>query len=263
MTGAVSAGPLAGRTIALTRSADRTRALVAMLEALGATVRTAPAITIAEPESYDALDAALARAHEFEWLALTSAVAARVVAQRLEARNVSPRDAFGSALRVACVGDATASVARELLGRCDLVPRRHTADALAAALPMVWRSRVLFPCADRARDALPVALRTRGAHVHQVVAYRTIANPDALASIAREMATGAIDAALLASPSAAESLANALRRADAQAPRLVCIGPATAGRCRDLGLPVDAIASSPHDDALVDALTRCLRGDGK
>jgi porphobilinogen synthase len=125
-------------------------------------------------------------------------------------------------------------------------------------MPRAFGARVLFPCADRARDALPVGLRARGARVECVVAYRTVSSDDALDDVARRAADGAVDAVLLASPSSARALARSLGRAGAPAPRVACIGPATAAACRDAGLAVDAVAASPSDDGLAAAAVQCL-----
>lgn len=241
--------PLAGRTIAVTRPAERAASLVRALEALGADVIACAAIAIEPPASYDALDAALARIAEFHWLALTSVAAADAVADRLHATARTLGD-----VRIASVGEATAAAARARLVRCDLVPRLQTADGLAAALPLAAGARVLFPCADRARDALPIGLRRRGAHVECVVAYRTATRDDAMDDVAHR----AVDAALLASPSAARALARALGRVGAAVPRLVCIGPATAHECRALGFDSFTVATTPSDEGLVDATVRCL-----
>jgi uroporphyrinogen-III synthase len=248
---------LAGRVIAVTRPEDRTRALAAALEALGATVLACPAIEVAPPSSYDALDAALARLAEYDWLALTSTAAVDAVADRLAVLGV----ALGAGPRVAVVGAASAEAARARLGRCDLVPALQTADGLVAAWPRPAGARVLFPCADRARDALPVGLRGRGARVECVVAYRTLSTDGALDDVARRALGHGVDAVLLASPSAAQGLARALGRVGAPSPALVCIGPATAQACRDLGLAVASVAASPSDDGLVAAALACLSGE--
>ncbi len=213
----------------------------------------APAIRIVPPPSYDALDGALARVASFDWVAFTSANGVAAVATRLDALGASL-----DGVRVAAVGGATADAARRAFGRCDLVPARQTADGLAAALPRPFNARVLFPGADRARDALPMGLRARGARVTQVTAYRTVIAPDALHDIAARAAAGAVDAILLSSPSGVEALADALRRLDAAPPRLVAIGPATAGSCRDHGFTVAAVAAAPTDDALVAAVRACF-----
>jgi uroporphyrinogen-III synthase len=209
------------------------------------------------PPSFDALDAALDRLASFDWLALTSVAAVHAVADRLALHGTTIGSA-APALRIGAVGGVSAETARERLGRCDVVPAQQTADGLAAAIPGAWQARVLFPCADRARDALPSGLRARGALVECVVAYRTVKPPRALDELARRAAAGTIDAILLASPSAVDAFAESLGRHAAPPPRLVCIGPATAARCRELGFPVAAVAASPSDDGLVEATCRCL-----
>ena len=270
------AGPLAGRTVAVTRPRERAHALVTALEALGANVLVAPAISVVPPDDYAPLDAALRRLATptapargesagggsepaYHWLALTSAAAVDAVAERLGALGV-PYPAEGRT-RVAVVGVATARAAQARLGRVDVVPALHTADGLATALPRPWGARVLFPCADRARDALPGLLTARGARVDRVVAYRTVdAPPDVLAEFAAHAAAGALDLVLVASPSAAGALARA-RAADGLSPGAcgaLCIGPTTADACRGHGLRVDAVAPAPTDDALVRATLDCL-----
>lgn len=248
--------PLLGRRIAVTRPRERMAPLVAALESLGARVLAAPAIAVAPPASWAALDDALARLLDFDWLALTSASAVDAVAERLALLDERP-----ALPPVAVVGAATARAAQARLGRVDLVPALHTADGLADALPRPRGTRVLFPAADRARDALPTVLRARGATVERVVAYRTLpAPPDALAECAAAADAGTLDAVVLASPSAAQAVARACGAAlhDAPAPLVVCIGPATARACEGLGLRVAAVAAQPSDEALVRALCACL-----
>jgi uroporphyrinogen-III synthase len=252
------AAPLAGRAIGVTRPAERAASLVATLEALGAAVVACPAIAVQAPASYTALDDALARLADFDWIAVTSVAAVAAVADRLRAAGHDPIATLGTGPRVAVVGEATAAAARAQLGRCDLVPPSQTADGLAAAFPRPFRTRVLFPCADRARDAFPAGMRARGALVESVVAYCTVLDAHALGDLAQRAAAGTLDAVLLASPSAADALASALGRIGAPVPRLVCIGPATAARCRDLGFDVAAVASSPNDDALAVAARAVL-----
>ncbi|GJG88286.1 uroporphyrinogen III methyltransferase [Gemmatimonadetes bacterium T265] len=258
--------PLAGRTVAITRPRERAHGLIAALEALGATVLSAPAIAVAPPATYDALDAALHRLaapaapeHAYHWLLLTSAAAVDVVAARLDALGLALADE--TTTRVGVVGAATAGAAQARLGRVDVIPSLHTADGLAAALPSLWGARVLFPCADRARDALPTVLAARGAQVHRVIAYRTVdAPPDALSDVAGRAAAGTLDLVVVASPSAAGALVRAFAAAGLPpaACDAVCIGPTTAEACRGHGLRVAAVAPEPTDDALVRVTLTCL-----
>jgi uroporphyrinogen-III synthase len=70
---------------------------------------------------------------------------------------------------------------------------------------------------------------------------------------ARHAAAGALDAVLVASPSAAAAVARACGGAGVHRLRAVCIGPTTADACRSLAVPVAGVAASPTDAALVDA----------
>ncbi len=258
--------PLAGRTVAVTRPRERAPALVTALESLGATVLAAPAIAVLPPTDFGPLDAALGQLaaprtpdDAYDWLTLTSAAAVDAVSERLD--RLGLRFPLDGRTRVGVVGQATARAARLQLGRVDVVPTLHTADGLAAALPRSWGARVLFPCADRARDALPSLLSARGARVARVIAYRTVdAPPDALAEFAAAAAGGALDVVLVASPSAASALVRALASAGVApaACAAVCIGPTTADACRARGLHVAAVAREPTDDALVAATLDCL-----
>jgi uroporphyrinogen-III synthase len=104
-------------------------------------------------------------------------------------------------------------------------------------------------------------LRARGARVDRVVAYRTVDAPaDALAEFAAAARAGALDAVLVASPSAAGALVRALGGGPAALAgvRLVCIGPTTADACRALGAPVAAVALEPTDAALVEAVVQVV-----
>jgi uroporphyrinogen-III synthase len=102
-------------------------------------------------------------------------------------------------------------------------------------------------------------LRARGATVDRVVAYRTVdAPPDALDAVAACAAAGTLDAAVVASPSAAGALVRACGVDRVARLRAVCIGPTTADACRALGVPVAAVAGEPTDAALVAAVVQVV-----
>ncbi len=132
----------------------------------------------------------------------------------------------------------------------DLVPDVERAEGMLDAWPSGDVGRALLALADRAAPTLADGLRARGVTVEVVDAYRTTLRtpaPDEIEALA------ATDAVLLASGSAAESLA-ALPIARRKQ-RLVAIGPSTAAAAERLGLAVDAIAASPRAADVVAALT--------
>ena len=260
--------PLARRRIVVTRAEGAGSALSARLGALGATVIGCPTIAITPPLTWAPLDAALARLADFDWIVFTSVNAVRACNDRLgvvDAARVLP-----VTLRIAAVGRATADVARALLREPDLVPQDARAAGLVDALGPLMGQRCLLPSSSIARPELARGLRSAGAMVEVITAYRTVPVASAvLGEVARLLHAGALDAITLTSPStvagfldglagvgvASGELARLPRR-----PALCCIGPTTATAIRDYGLSVDAIADEQTDDGLVTALVRCLVG---
>jgi uroporphyrinogen-III synthase len=175
----VTAGPLAGRRIVVTRAARQSDGLRERLERQGAEVLLLPTIEIAPPESYAPLDDALRQARDFDWLVVTSANAVRVIGERLAELALSVESLVH--LRCAAVGPSTADAMRELGLVVDVVPERYVGEALADALAdRVRGQRVLLVRAAAARDVVPDALVVADASVTVIDAYRTVVPPDAV-----------------------------------------------------------------------------------
>jgi len=174
---------------------------------------------------------------------VTSATAVRVVAGRV------PR--LPADVRVACVGEATARVAREAGWTVDLVPQDTSAAGLVAAIPDDARS-VLHPRSEIAAPTLVDGLRARGIDVDDPVAYRTVGTGDEPVALAPPP-----DAVLVTSGSVAREIARRMSPLD---PRtlVACIGPGTADDTRAAGLPVHVVAGSRSAEALLDAVVHAL-----
>jgi uroporphyrinogen III methyltransferase/synthase len=258
----VPTGPLAGRTVVVTRPREQAASLLAALEALGAEVLLVPTIRI-EPRPLDDEVAAILRAlATYRLVVFTSANAVRVFAGYLARGTESAAMPAGPV--VAAVGPATAAALESHGLACHLVPDEYVAEGLLDALEdadaAVAGARVLIPCARDARDVLPDTLRARGAAVDVLRIYDTVA--------ARELAVSpesveAADYVTFTSGSTARQLAALLEAADDSgrplAERLagvrVCsIGPVTSGVLRDLGLPVTIEAREYTAAGLVQAI---------
>lgn len=175
--------PLAGRRILITRARHQAQSLAMALEEKGAAVVAIPAIEIIPPDSYDTLDAALWNARKYQWLVVTSANGAEVLAQRLAALKIPIAQL--DHLKIAAIGPATARALGELGLRVDEVPKQAIAESLVESLrprvqghnglrPRVQGHNVLLVRAKVARDVLPDELRKAGATVDVVDAYQTI-----------------------------------------------------------------------------------------
>ena len=233
----LTAGPLAGRTIAVTRARPQASALAARLRALGAAVVEAPAIRI-EPLAASLPDLA---AHDL--LVLTSPNGVR----RLFELVRDARDLAG--VRVAAIGPGTAAALREQGVEPDVVPERAVAEGLVDALAGVEVRRALVVRGEEGRQLVPDALRTRGAQVDVVAVYRTV--PEPLSEEARAAALSADDL-VFASASAARAFHAAA--GTLAGPRIVSIGPATSEAIRALGFEPAVEAAEHTPDGLVTAL---------
>jgi len=242
--------PLAGKRIVITRPQAQAAELAEKLAALGAVPVLFPTIAIVPLDDLGPLEAALGQlgAHGYQWLIFTGANAVSIVGDRLAG-------GLPAGVRLGAVGPATARAlaARGLAGA--VIPEEYVAEALAASLGDVAGQRVLLPQAEKAREALPGALRQRGAIVDEIVVYRTVAAAPDAAALA-EVRRGA-DAITFTSGSAARSFAQLLPGWLAERglrPLVACLGPVTAEAARQAGLPVDVVATEYTLDGLIRAL---------
>jgi len=230
---AVQPGPLAGRTVVVTRSGPRARGLVDALERAGATVLELPLTRQVDPsDGGAALRAAAAEVQENRWVVLTSVNAVeRFVAELRDARALGP-------VLVAAVGPATADALRMAGVEPDLVPAEHSARGLVEEFPPSDGAgrRVLFPCADLSPDTILEGLGHKGWEVRRVEAYRTVARsspePEILARVAAADAVSFTATSSVAAFGALRTPEGAPLRVP---PHVVCIGPTTAEAARSAG----------------------------
>lgn len=251
--------PLAARRIVVTRAAAQAVALLGKLRAHGALPVATPAIEILPPDDSAPLRDALARLETFDWLLFTSANAVRGTLAALD----RPASTWPNAPRIGVVGSATARTVVEAGLPVHFQPTTAVAASLARELPVELGTQVLWPHGDLAKRELADALHTRGARVHDVVAYRTVADV-ALLGIVDALRDRRVDAITFTSASTVRHVVEGLAAAGVRLDRLpsdarpaiVCIGPVSAAAARECGLTVDAIAEPSDDDGLVTALIR-------
>jgi uroporphyrinogen-III synthase len=244
---------LRGRTVLITRPADRAERLVNVLDQRGARVIVAPAIEL-RPVRSAALTSALRdlAAGDFAWVALTSPATVRMLDERLG----GPSDVRA---RAAAVGEGTAAAFERWARRpADLLPKAFTVEGLARAFPR-GSGRVLCARADIAPDGLEDALERKGWTPTRVDAYRTVFPRSLPAPARRALTEGAVDAITFTSASTVRGFFGALGTTEINGkPRVVCIGPVTAKEARSHGVRVHAVADPHTTDGLIAALERAL-----
>jgi uroporphyrinogen III methyltransferase/synthase len=245
-------GPLAGRTIVVTRARAQASRLRLMLEALGATVIEAPVLRVFFRSTELVTDERAAS--RWDWVVFTSqnAVEAVFAALRDAGRDVR---ALGGTL-VAAVGAATAAALERHGLVPDFVPSQATGERLCAELPRVPGARILLPHGSLSEDRLEQGLRARGAHVESVAVYETV--PVSLDDRLRRQVARA-DAITFASASAARFLSDALGEVRPEpATKLVAIGDQSAAAVNAAFGRVDARSAEPSLAGLVAALAEVL-----
>ncbi len=249
-----TAQPLRGCKTVITRASHQSLPLSEALEAAGAEIIKAPAITIVPPtDGGQPLDDALLRLDRFSWTAFTSTNAIAATFARADRRGVRKRFAH---LKIAAVGPATAErVTQELDRPPDLMPTIHNAAELAKVFPPPSRTDHCFvPMAQQGRSDLVAGLRSQGWQVTAVAAYRTV-QPDLSQHLLDDVTNA--DVVVFASPSAVKGHLAQLRKHDHQhnpTTAVVCIGNTTAEACRQLGLTPAAVATSATPGQLVAAV---------
>ncbi|MFC9771922.1 MULTISPECIES: uroporphyrinogen-III synthase [unclassified Pseudarthrobacter] len=274
-------GPLSGTRVLVTRSPERSAALVQALARAGATPVLLPLIDFERAPDQHALDVACdaLAAGAFDWLVVSSATTVHVLMEKAAERGLELGRLVPQATRIGAIGPATRRILESQGLAVELTP---AGEQSAAGFLEAWtgRGRVLLPQADIAADTLADGLRKGGGDVTAVTAYRTVDFPAAAErrlavqpedggagqttasyalltpeAAAAEIAGGQISAVVAASPSA-------VRRIAALSPlagcRLVAIGRSTAEQAAALDLPVAAVADEPTPEGLVAAVVKSL-----
>jgi uroporphyrinogen III methyltransferase/synthase len=253
---------LSGRRVLVTRPREQAAGLAEGLKRRGAEVVEAAVIRIEPPSDKAPLDTAIEHLADYDWIVFTSANGVRSFQGRLQELGKELRH-LGEP-RLAAIGPATAAALEEEGLKVDVVPERFVAEEVFDALRRVGPlegCRVLLPRADIAREALPDLLRSAGAHVDVVVAYRTVPVSEELASAMQLISDGGIDVVTFTSGSTVRSFLSGvegIERRDQLRGKFVSasIGPITSQALREAGFEPVIEAGVYTVDGLIEAIER-------
>ncbi|NQT20358.1 MAG: uroporphyrinogen-III synthase, partial [Planctomycetes bacterium] len=251
--------PLFGKRIVTTRPRAQSAELKRRLERLGAEVLVFPTIRIVPVQDFSAMDGAIGRLGEYDWLIFTSINGVRIFFERMIELGRDARALAGC--KLAAIGPATAQALRDRFLYVECVPRRYVAEevvAALAALDEVRGKRFLLPRAGAARLVLPCELKRLGCHVDEVTVYETECESDVDALLLGRIAAGDVDVISFTSSSTVRNFAAIVghERLKALDERVVfaSIGPITSETARELGIRIDVEAEEHVTGGLVRAL---------
>ncbi len=254
--GEVDQAALAGKRVVVTRAAAQAIELLKALQHAGAIPILLPVIRILPAEDIALLDEALRKLSSFDWVLFTSQNAVRIVQERLEAIGQVLVAGAGRPLAGA-VGEATAAEAARAGFEVKHTSTRPLGVALVEELQAeLAKKRVLLPRSDRANPDIVAALEKYGAHVTEVVAYRTVMeeaqDQDVVAKAMRA------DAVLFFSPSAVEgfdSVCGAGKLAEFSTAGIVLAsGPVTLAELHTKGIVSATAAKESSVARIIEAL---------
>ena len=193
----MSAAPLTGRGIVITRPREHASALAELIRAAGGDPILFPTLEILPPENTDAVSAVIARLEGFQLAIFVSPTAAlRGHAMVSASRN------WPESLSVAAVGAGTAKVLEERGFRSVMSPSGEADSEALAALPELQdlrgRSVVIFR-GEGGREWLRRELEGRGAHVEYAECYRRTRPEGHVGGVLARWQAGGIEAVSITS----------------------------------------------------------------
>ena len=144
-------GPLEGRKVVVTRTAEQAGSFVSILRAEGAEVIEFPTIETVPPEDFSGLDSAIERLPRFDYIIFTSANALKYFLARLE--KLGRPSSLLRESRLVAVGPKTAQEMAASGLKPDIIPEEYKAEGVLAALEDVdiTGKSFLYPRALEAR----------------------------------------------------------------------------------------------------------------
>jgi uroporphyrinogen III methyltransferase/synthase len=248
--------PLSGVSIGLARAEEQLEPVIAKVLDQGGEPVLMPLIRIAPPDSWEAIDSAIGRIAEFDWVVFTSVNGVNAFLSRVWERGHDAR--LFARTRLAVIGPATRDALAGYGLKADLMPATYRAEDLAAAMaPHVHGERVLWARANRGRDVLPTAIEAAGGVMEQLVVYINLDVERLPAEVESRLNDQRLHWIALSSSSIARGVARVLAsRPGLPGPKLAAISPVTAEAAREAGLTVDVIANEYTWEGLLAAIAR-------
>lgn len=187
----------------------------------------------------------------FSWLVFTSSNGVALFFESVKKFDVDYRRL--AHLKFAVVGPGTGDMLRSYGFRADYMPERYASESLAQGLAEQTASsdRVLVFRAEEGSKSLNHCFESKGIHYKDVAAYTTRVDRRKQDLLLRAIKDA--DYITFASGSAIRAFAE-MTEGLTEYPKVICIGPVTAGEAEKAGLSVAATA----EKYTIEGLTDCL-----
>jgi len=251
--------PLFGMGILVTRPRDQAPILSNLLAEQGAEPVECPTLEIHPPDSWAAVDEAIAELSTYDWVIFTSVNGVESFMRRLWFHQKYVRNL--ASLRICCIGPITKEEAARWGVAADLIPKSFQAEGILEAMSGlgVEGQHILIPRAKVAREILPDQLRAMGAKVRVVETYQAVPPIMDMDLVRDRLQNNGIHYLTFTSSSTVRNFCqlfpnrHELLELTRNIPVAV-IGPITAQTVREEGLSVEVVALENTVPALVEAI---------
>ena len=241
--------PLKGKRVVVTRPRERAGTLSDRLRALGADVLEYPCIETVPIVPCPAMEEALERVGDYEWLAFTSAAGVDAFAACLERMDRDVRILGG--VKLAAIGPGTARALRGHGQRADLIPDVYDAAHLGEALGRMAQGRVLILRAELGSADLTEALQAGKIGFDDIACYRTIYENPRSEALRRQVEAGEVELVTFTSASTVKGFLSTVGEGTDFSRILgVCIGEQTAAEAKKYGIPTVTAHRATIDDLI-------------
>jgi uroporphyrinogen-III synthase len=232
----MESGPLAGKTVLVTRGKEQAKTFSEKLRQAGATPIEIPLISISPSFHREEIERCVRQLPDYDWLIFTSANGVRFFFPFVKKETPLPK--------VVVVGKKTAAALKAYGVSPAVIPSEFVAEGVIEALkPLVQpRDRVLFVKGNLARPVLRDALTEMGAEVTELVVYETMLNEAGKEQLLALLRERKLDVMTFTSSSTVQSFSAMVEGEDVLSLLngcvIACIGPITKETAEKAGLPV-------------------------
>lgn len=228
--------PLEGWKVLVTRPRNRSSRTAELLREKGAEVLELPSIKTVPLKDQGPLHAAMEKMETYQWMVFTSPTGVEVFFDELKKQKKDIRSLCG--VRVAAIGQGTASALEQRGLLADLVPSVYDGDTLARELAekLGGGERILIPRALKGNENIVPILEEKGASVDDIGIYETVYESGRLIDPRKELESGNIDCVVFTSASTVKGFVESTKGPDYSGLVAACIGKQTKAAADQFGM---------------------------
>lgn len=245
-------------TVLVTRPKEQAQEFTSLLVSSQIRALHFPMIDIQPPDSWNDLDNAITRFHEYDGLIFTSINAVHFFFTRIFEKDLASEN-----LPLCyAVGERTKKAIEEKGGSCTFIPDKYNGTDLVKVIHEVAGKKFLQPKSNIGREEIKTLVESAGGLVHQVNAYKTVIPSNVeIQKLESHLIEGWIDCIAFFSPSAVKNFSTIIPEFKQATILVAAIGNTTAATAASLGIRVDIIAPEATSESMANAIISRIQSD--